>query len=223
MQFRHPVLVSTLLAGSVFAAALASGAAQPGGQSALPQPDLARGEKLFYEHCAACHNSSGKIGPRLVEHSEYFIQAGIPAEMLGLVLIPSVRQRPEGSRMPAWTPAELSDGDLMDIGFFLAHGYPPPSAPPPSGDSARGASLYAQHCQLCHGEGARGTQKVKPLAALAHELQAGGAPPAIMHALVILACRSGDVPQMPKFDAATLDDQACADLAAYLWGTGAEN
>lgn len=217
-----PLIVPALLAGSIFAAVLASGAAQPGDQAALPQPDLARGEKLFYERCAACHNSTGKIGPRLEEHSAYFIQAGIPAEMLGLVLIPSVRQRPPGSIMPVFSQDEVSDADLMDIGYFFGHRYPAPTTPPPTGDATRGAELFAKNCQLCHGEGARGTQKVKPLAALAHELQAGGAPPAVMQALVLLACRSGEVPQMPKFDAASLDDQACADLAAYLWGSGAQ-
>lgn len=175
------------------------------------------GQQRFLECCSACHNSLRKVGPPLAEDTAYFIKAGVPAEVMGVLLQHAVRQRPPDSRMPVFTPEEVSDADLHAMGMFLASCTPPPAEPPQLGSAERGAELYARHCAMCHGAKGEGVGQMLPLALFAEELRSSGAPPNLMLGFVTLSTRSGDVPKMPVYSPEQLSDADLADLAAYLW------
>lgn len=215
MKRREPLafsLVAVLLAGvSVLAVTIT----RPG-QAEDRKPDPEHGRLVFYENCAACHNRLKKVGPSLVDDTAYFVRAGVPPPAMGTLLRKPVRQRPEGSRMPAFTPSEISDADLDDLGLYLAGFTPVPKPPPAMGSAERGAPLYAKACASCHGAKGEGVGKMLPVAVFANQLKKGGAPPNVMLAFVNLSSRSG-VPGMPTFTPAQLSDRDLADIAAHIW------
>lgn len=212
LPHQYAWLVLVLLGLSVVFAA--SMAAPPDQQ---PKPDAVRGERLFLENCAACHNRSRRAGPDLFFDISYFVRAGIPPQAMGMLLQKPVRMRREKSSMPYFAPEELSDADLADMAYYLASQTPVPEQPGTMGSAEHGAELYAKHCALCHGAQGEGTPNGLPVALMSHELQEGGAPPNVMLGFVNLACRSGDVPRMPTYSAEQLSDADLADLAAFVW------
>lgn len=206
-------MLAGVLAGAFVFALLATSTAKS--EEGRPPPDAARGERLFNENCAACHNRLKKVGPYLAEEAVHFINAGIPAKAMGMLLRNPVRNQHPGSRMSTFTPEEISDADLDDIGFFLASNIPPPKTPPALGSAERGAPLYAQHCAGCHGANGAGGPAM-PVAIFANELKKGGAPPNVMLGFVMLSARSG-VPGMPTYPPEKLSDANLADIAAHIW------
>jgi len=176
----------------------------------------ANGERLFNEYCNACHNRLEKVGSYLVDDTAYFVNAGVPAQAAGSLLRHPVRNQPPGSIMPVFTPEEISDADLDDIGFFLASKTPPPTTPPALGSAERGGPLYAKNCAGCHGAHGEG-KPAMPVAIFANELKQGGAPPNVMLGFVMLSARSGSVPRMPTYTPEKLSDKDLADIAAFIW------
>jgi mono/diheme cytochrome c family protein len=201
------LVVSVLLAAQIVPA----DSAEPG------LPDAVHGEQVYLQYCAACHNELGKAGPPMVDSVAYFIRAGVPAQAMGPLFYHPVRQRPAGSAMPAFTPEELSDADLNDLGFYLGSQTPAPAMPPALGIAENGAGLYAANCALCHGDETGAGAVTLPLAMFAQELRQGGAPPFVMLGFVNLACRSGYVRDMPTYPAEQLSDEQLADIAAYIY------
>lgn len=191
------------------------------GEDAPPAPSLARGEHLYFENCAACHNSSGRVGPRLKEAAAYFVSAGVPPEALGKLILPPLRMRPKDSRMPVFKPGEVTDADVDAIGLYLASGHPLPETIPAPGDGARGAELFKQNCAVCHGAKAQGKGKAPSLAAFAASLRDSGAPPPAMLGFVSYATRSGDLPEMSTFAESELSATDLSDIAAFLWALAA--
>ena len=124
-QCHHAKLGLMILAG--ITAMLFSMAAQQPGQQ--PMPDAVRGERLFLENCAACHNHSRKAGPDMFADCGYFVGAGVPPQAMGMLLQKPVRTKRPDSSMPVYTPEELSDADLFDMGFYLASQTPVPAEP----------------------------------------------------------------------------------------------
>jgi len=202
-----------LLVASVLLAALVApaGSAEPG------QPDAIHGEQVYLQYCAACHNEQSKVGPPMVDSVAYFIRAGVPAQAVGPLFYHPVRQRPAGSIMPAFTPDELSDADLNDLGFYLGSQTPAPAMPPALGTAENGAELYAANCAICHGDETGAGATTVPLAMFANELKQGGAPPFVMLGFVNLASRSGYEQGMPTYTADQLSDEQLADIAAYIY------
>jgi mono/diheme cytochrome c family protein len=137
--------------------------------------------------------------------------------MMGMLLQKPVRVKREGSIMPAFTPDQLSDADLADIGVYLGSHYTPPAAPPALGVAANGAENYAKYCAMCHGANGEGVGKMMPVAFMAAEFKQHNLPPQLMLAFVNLACRSGSVKDMPVIGEDKLSDQDLADIAAYIW------
>lgn len=210
----------TLAAGLVGLLAfdfLLAGLAAPASSAEMAMPDAAHGEQVYQQYCAACHNEDGRVGPPLVASTAYFVNAGVPAQALGPLFYHPVRQRPAGSIMPAFTPQELSDADLNDLGYYLGGLIPAPAAPPALGSAERGAPLYAANCALCHGTSEDFAGKVLPLAFFANELREGGAPPFVMLGFVNLASRSGYVKDMPTYTEDQLSAAELADIAAYIY------
>jgi mono/diheme cytochrome c family protein len=159
----------------------------------------------------------------------YFVQAGLPAEQFGGLLTQQVRNGKPGSVMPKFSPDELSQGELDSIGLYLAvegaalggldHANPPP---PLTGSAEAGAVQYGRHCVVCHGPDAMGSEIVPPIALDAAGMKQGGLPPSALHGLLLLACRSGELEQMPIYSVKDLSDQQLADIAAWLWESAPE-
>lgn len=211
---RNPaVAASGLLALIVLLAALVA----PAGSAELAMPDAIHGEQVYLQYCAACHNELGKSGPPMVESVAYFIRAGVPAQAMGPLFYHPVRQQPPGSLMPTFTPEELSDADLNDLGYYLGGLTPAPAAPPALGVAESGAELYAANCAMCHGDETGAGAVTLPLAMFSQELKQGGAPPFVMLGFVNLASRSGYIKGMPTYTEGQLSDADLADIAAYVY------
>lgn len=187
-------------------------------QSAQGQAqDPVRGKELYGNLCEACHNQQRFVGPALIDDVGYFVRAGIPVEMMGMLLQKPVRAGHEGSIMPVYTPDQVSDADLNDIGAYLASYHPAPAAPPQMGSAEQGGPLYAANCAMCHGDHGEGVQGMTPVAFMAAEMKQHNLPPNIMLAFVMLSARSGDVGKMPVFSEDSLSDTQLDDIAAYIW------
>lgn len=181
--------------------------------------DEAKGKQVYDGVCAVCHGFEGKggpIAPPLAKDLSYFKDVGLPKEAVVPVLLQATKERPPGAIMPVYNPDKVNDAQVADIGDYLWSLVPAPAAVIPPGSADKGGAPYAANCAACHGAtGIGGT--APPLAAIAAGMKAGGAPPAVMHALVRLATRSGALPSMPTFAADKLSDAQLADIAAFIW------
>jgi len=180
-------------------------------------PDAVHGEQVYLKYCSACHHELGKAGPPMVDSTAYFIRAGVPAEAMGPLFYHPVRQQPPGSTMPTFTPEEISDAELNDLGYYLGSQTPAPETLPELGSAENGAELYAANCAICHGDETGAGAATLPLAMFAGELKQGGAPPFVMLGFVNLASRSGYIKDMPVYTEDQLSDAELADIAAYIY------
>ncbi len=157
------------------------------------------------------------MGPPLIEDAGYFVRAGVgPAELGGLLFQP-VRVKRDGSYMPAFTPEELSDEQVMTLGAWLAGHFEAPADPPQLGDATHGAELYALNCALCHGEQGEGNGQTIPLAAIVSELRAHEMSPATILGFTHLYARTGGASEMTVFSEEFLSDADLDDIAAFIW------
>lgn len=234
---RAPLALAAAVAALMLAQFLApAGPANGQEQDALPAAqqtpgslDAEQGRETFLKYCSACHNELRKVGPYLAGGAGYFVQAGLPARDFGSLLARKVRNKDATSVMPRFNPDEVSSADLDNIGYFLAqtgaglagldHRNPPA---PLIGSAEAGAGSYARHCQICHSPDAMGQESVPPLAPEAALMQELGLPASALHGLLLWACRSGDLEQMPVYSSGDLSDQELADIAAWLWETTPE-
>ena len=179
--------------------------------------DLPGGERSYYENCAACHHTAERVGPPLIYDVGYFVDAGVTPEQLGMLLFHPVRVKREGSIMPAFTPEELSDEQVMELGIWLANHFEPAAEPMQLGDAANGAQLYADNCELCHGAAGEGNALIRPLAGLSNDLRQHEMPPTTILGFTHLSTRSGSIKDMPTFAEEDLSDSDIADIAAFIW------
>lgn len=137
-------LLTTLLL-SPFTAALAS------------ESDAQTGERLYLQHCSACHGSDGDGGVGVpLSHADF--QAAVSNEYLAK----TIQLGRPGRIMPAFT--KLSSQDVASIvkhirGFSDA-AYPKENRTPIKGNVKLGKKIYEQNCASCHGihgEGGKGT------------------------------------------------------------------
>lgn len=115
------------------------------------------GERLYAQHCAACHGSQGKGG------------VGVPLALPDFLaqaddeyLRKTIRLGRPGRVMPAF--AQLSDTEVNATVAYLRTLAPASNKPVVAkagpGNARRGATLYASRCAACHGalgEGGHGT------------------------------------------------------------------
>jgi cytochrome c oxidase cbb3-type subunit 3 len=189
-----------------------SAAGSPTAASPSVPPASATGQALYARYCQLCHaadatgyaadNAPSLVSPTfLASASDAFIASGI---RLG---------RPE-TAMAAYGKERggpLDDGQIAAIVQFL-RSKGPPAAPLPeltvSGDAARGATLYARHCQSCHG-GGKTPAKAPQLKN--REFLAAASPAFLRHAIV-----HGRPPtRMPAFQK-RLSASQIDDLVAWL-------
>lgn len=112
------------------------------------------GARLYARNCAVCHGESGTGG------------VGVPLALPGfqstvddVYLRETIRRGRPGRVMPAFS--RLSDAEVSAIvahirGWRKAAQAPRFPRERITGDAAKGAALFAQHCTACHGERGRG-------------------------------------------------------------------
>lgn len=136
-----------------------------------PEPNPQElGAKLYAENCAVCHgeDGQGRVGATLAKDW--------PSIRPDLTVKSIIETGVPGSVMPAWSQANGGPFDPAEIEALVAYilswqtgGAPeitpaptvtllPPLNPIPNiaGDPNRGAKLYAENCEMCHGEKGEG-------------------------------------------------------------------
>ncbi len=123
------------------------------------------GARLYAENCAVCHgpNGEGRVGATLAKDW--------PSIRPDLTVRAIITDGVPNTAMPAWGQANggpLSEAEIDALMVFILSwqtgGAPnitpgptntplPPITPPPNveGDPNRGAELYGQNCEVCHG------------------------------------------------------------------------
>lgn len=167
---------------------------------------VARGGEVFQATCAACHGTrltgspaAGRLdGGALVDTDLALVDLTLRTGRMPIAA-PSLGVRVE----------ELSDDDREAVLAYLVETFGLTGTIPEVGvgDASRGQERYIRNCAACHGAAADGgisgaNVRVPGLVGLD--------PVAIAEAV-----RVGPF-EMPAFDAAVLDDEAVADIAAYL-------
>lgn len=196
LQFLFPAVVLTvLLAGHADCVADADAASS-------------EGARLYVIRCASCHGANGEgsaIAPALV---------GKPAVdvhfMLDTGRMPAAAPDfNEIHRRPAFTPRQIDELTAYVSSLSQRLGVPVDTALPvvAGGDAVRGAQLFDEHCEECHGaagEGAAvGSDDVAPSLMNASTFQ------------VAEAVRTGPG-VMPRFDERALTDAQVDDVARYV-------
>lgn len=105
-------LAARSLALAVIAAAW-PGAAWPDPTRGADPPDLASGQEIFEEYCAACH---GYDGTRIIPQAPNFSD-GESLEKEGSDLLASIRDG-KGEIMPLWSN-DLSDQQMLDVLAYI--------------------------------------------------------------------------------------------------------
>ncbi|MBK9974755.1 MAG: cbb3-type cytochrome c oxidase subunit II [Planctomycetes bacterium] len=127
--------------------------------SGSPQPTAlqqGRGEELFQHYCSGCHGETGNgvgMAKDFLKPSASNLTARyLPREEVFRILF----MGSDGSAMPSF--AELTEKDLWAISLYV-HGLGKSQRAPALEMAAkaesreRGARLYKDKCQMCHGEG----------------------------------------------------------------------
>ena len=166
--------------------------------------DTLHGQRIFADQgCGRCHGSQG----------EGLAATGSDAPMPPLrattLSLPSFVQlvRVPRSRMPPYTPQQVSDSDLADVYVFLhsaaATATPQPSTVANAGDGQRLFARYGcAECHLSRGQGSRVTG-------------ARVGPPAIPLSAFITYVRR-PTGEMPPYTQKVVSDTELADMYAFL-------
>lgn len=197
--------------------------AEPAGEKA----DM--GARLYAENCLVCHGErgGGRVGATLAKNW--------PSIRPDLTVRAIIARGVSGSPMPAWSQqygGPLSDGEIEALVSYIlswqtggAPSYTPaPTAtlfpgvtPPPDleGDPNRGAALFGENCDMCHGPDGAGRSG----ATLAQSW--GGIRPDLSVRTIIANGVSGSA--MPAWSAANggpLSETDIEDLTAFVLALG---
>ena len=124
-------------------------------------PAVARGRVHYETYCALCHGGKGEgyLSPKAnaLNNPDFLRSASDP------FLYTAVTQGRPGTKMSPFGQdfaGPLSDSMVKDLIAFMRYWDKSPpqtlSDDPVAGDVEQGASLYEQHCVLCHGANAEG-------------------------------------------------------------------
>jgi len=184
------------------------------------------GERLYTQHCAACHGSQGKGGVGVPLALPDFL-----AQADDRYLQTTIRLGRPGRVMPAF--AQLTDAEVGAIVGYL-RGLAPAGktserAKAKPGNAARGAKLYGERCASCHGahgEGGHGTgvtfSRPRDLPVLAPALNNPGflaaASDDFLKAVLVHGRRGTPMPPFPKQG---LTERDLDDIVAHVRGFAA--
>jgi mono/diheme cytochrome c family protein len=184
---------------------------------------VAQGARLYADNCAVCHGpqGEGRVGARLKDFPSINPNAFVKATVANGV---------PGSKMPAWSKAKggpLTDAEIDAIAAFVATwttGSVPvvpteapqilavlPTVAGVSGDPTRGAQVFQQNCQACHGargEGRVGVNLAKPFAS--------AFPAAYVKQVVSGGVQGSVMPAWAQSNGGPLTDQQIDDVAAFV-------
>jgi cytochrome c oxidase cbb3-type subunit III len=173
------------------------------------------GKPLYARYCQLCHAADGT--GYAADNAPSLVSPNFLASASDAFLDLSIRLGRSNSAMAAYGQSQggpLDDAEIAAIvAFLLSHA--PPAAPlpelPVTGNAARGAELFTEQCESCHGTLTdRGTapQLLNP------ELLAAASPAFLRHAIV-----HGRPPTpMPAFEARLTPSQI-DDIVAWLTGS----
>ncbi len=124
----------------------------------------AAGRVLYAENCAACHGETGegKVGRAL--NSRELLKTTSDQTLSSLI-----RAGVPGTVMPAWGQAfggPFTDQQVAQMVAFIRAWEPAaPELKPEltAPDPARGATIFASTCSICHGEDGQGTERAPAL------------------------------------------------------------
>jgi mono/diheme cytochrome c family protein/rhodanese-related sulfurtransferase len=134
----------------------ASGAAQqPPAPPAEPEPPLALGVSLYTQYCATCHGPNGE--GHVAERANVLRSRSFLASASDTFLDQAIRYGRPGTAMSAYH--KVVGGPLVDrdIRALVRHVRGLADVPPfkpdtyPKGDAERGAPIYRERCESCHG------------------------------------------------------------------------
>ena len=188
-----------------------------------PQP-LA-GEQVYHQYCLACHGegTSGRWDKTFQRFIPAIRGASLQATADRAYLETQILQGRPGTQMPAW--AKQAGGLLPEeINAVLDYIQPAASrgaaaaihalAPPPQGDSIRGAALFTSYCSGCHGPAGH--------AGVAPEISNSVFQKAASDEFIVTTIRNGRRgTAMPSFQphiegARALNDASVGDLLAFI-------
>jgi mono/diheme cytochrome c family protein len=122
---------------------------------------------LYAQNCAGCHGSEGKGGAAIALSNPVYLAFANDA-----VLQNATAKGIPGTAMPAFAQSDggmltAAQVDVIVKGIrerwskpeLFRGGDPPPYSSSVSGDTARGAEVYATYCSSCHGAEGRGGEK----------------------------------------------------------------
>ncbi len=119
--------------------------------------------QLYSENCAGCHGADGKFGAALSLNNPVYL-AIVDDASLRTAIASGVR----GTAMPPFARSAggaLTDEQITALIAGIRKNWSrsstvaagaPPYASTATGDAARGAQVYADNCQLCHGPDGNG-------------------------------------------------------------------
>jgi mono/diheme cytochrome c family protein/rhodanese-related sulfurtransferase len=168
-------LVSCLLAlASATWARSAHAAPAPGPSEHVPAPAAAAdgpaegsasrradnpGKQLYARYCALCHAADGS--GYAADHAPSLVSPLFLASASDAFIAQGIRLGRPNTAMAAYGQSRggpLDDQQIAAIVAFLRADTPPARALVPikvTGNATRGAALFEQHCQSCHGDGTR--------------------------------------------------------------------
>jgi mono/diheme cytochrome c family protein/rhodanese-related sulfurtransferase len=188
--------------------------ATPSAERRAAAAPLAEGAALYEKYCALCHGKdatgyAADNAPSLVSRS--YLESASDEQIAA-----GIRMGRPGTAMAAYgalRAGPLNEQDIRRLVGFLRSKGPQRGALPPastSGVPERGAKVFEQNCQACHG-----TPTTRGNAVHLHnpELLNSASPAFLRYAIV-----NGRPPTpMPSFQG-KLDDQQIDDVVAWLWG-----
>lgn len=117
-------------------------------------PDIALGAAIFADRCVACHGETGAGDGALVRAGQIpnagnFTNPATGESQRPTEWFATITNGRIENMMPPWRDA-LTESERWAVGMYTYTLHYDPDV------VARGAELYAQHCESCHGESGRG-------------------------------------------------------------------
>lgn len=177
-----------------------------GDRSSAAQDRGTTGGALFQRNCAACHGSDATGMPGTG------VTAGPPIDDVDVAFVDLVLRTgrmPISQRSVGIPEKRLTDVERQAVVDWMRQTFDLPGEIPQigRGDAGRGQQLFAANCSACHGDSATGG------------ITGDGAVAPSLYGLDAVAlaeaARVGPF-EMPQVSSSVLDDEAIADIAAYV-------